>query len=81
MEGLLASNIFLQATFSCFSPSRSCEYPHVTSGQPSNPTEAEIAPVDPASFLPRARQVQWDHYYMEVALTVRKRGRTAWGPR
>lgn len=29
--------------------------------------------VDPASFLPRARQVQWDHYYMEVALTIRKR--------
>lgn len=35
---------------------------------------AQVFPdTDPASFLPRAGQVQWDHYYMEVALTIRKR--------
>lgn len=28
---------------------------------------------DPGLFLPRIGQVQWDHYYMQVALTVRTR--------
>ncbi len=28
---------------------------------------------DPAGFIPRIKQVQWDHYYMEIATTVQLR--------
>ncbi|MEA2361985.1 MAG: dCMP deaminase [Thermoleophilaceae bacterium] len=31
-----------------------------------------------ASYLPRIKQVQWDHYYMDVALTVKTRA-NCWG--
>src|SRR4051812_37293283 len=34
---------------------------------------APFPPVDLGEFLPRVKQVRWDHYYMEIALTVRKR--------
>jgi dCMP deaminase len=30
-------------------------------------------PVDPRAMLPRVRQVEWDHYYVEIAVTVSKR--------
>jgi dCMP deaminase len=34
----------------------------------------EIPPLaDPGKTLPRVSQIQWDHYYMQVAETVRKR--------
>jgi dCMP deaminase len=42
------------------------------SSEPSQ-GESAVPRVDPARFLPRVRQVQWDHYYMQVALTVRTR--------
>jgi dCMP deaminase len=32
-----------------------------------------IATTDPGDYLPRVKQVRWDHYYMEIALAVRKR--------
>ncbi len=36
--------------------------------------EKEPPPLgDPRRHLPRIRQVEWDHYYMEIALTVSKR--------
>jgi dCMP deaminase len=28
---------------------------------------------DPGEYLPRVKQVRWDHYYMQIALTVRQR--------
>ena len=33
---------------------------------------------DPEKYLPRVKQVQWDHYYMDVALTVKTRA-NCWG--
>src|ERR1700761_4585940 len=29
---------------------------------------------DPGKTLPRVSQIQWDHYYMQVAETIRTRG-------
>lgn len=57
---------------SCEAATLSCHYLHVTSEQADDAGQV-FADIDPASFLPRAGQVQWDHYYMEVALTIRKR--------
>jgi dCMP deaminase len=36
-------------------------------------TAVEVPKSDPARYLDRVKQVQWDHYYMEVALTVKTR--------
>lgn len=35
--------------------------------------EGKLPPIDPGEYLPRVKQVRWDHYYMEIALAVRKR--------
>jgi dCMP deaminase len=44
----------------------------MSSGSPGGP--AEYPPLaDPAKFLDRVGQVQWDHYYMKVAQTVETR--------
>jgi dCMP deaminase len=39
----------------------------------SHATDARIAETDPGEFLPRVKQVRWDHYYMEIALAVSRR--------
>ena len=44
-----------------------------TSSPDASEGESAVPRVDPARFLPRVKQVQWDHYYMQVALTVRTR--------
>ncbi len=36
-------------------------------------TVPPLAIADPSGLIPRIQQVQWDHYYMQVALTVRSR--------
>jgi dCMP deaminase len=40
---------------------------------PRQGVDEDLPLIDPSRFLPRIKQVQWDHYYMEVALTIRKR--------
>jgi dCMP deaminase len=37
-----------------------------------------IPQMDPSSYLPRIKQIQWDHYYMQVAVTVQTRA-NCWG--
>src|SRR3984957_13356823 len=37
-----------------------------------------IPHADPSSYLPRIKQIQWDHYYMQVAATVETRA-NCWG--
>jgi dCMP deaminase len=37
------------------------------------PNEAMLSRKRPGDYLPRVKQVRWDHYYMEIALAVRKR--------
>jgi dCMP deaminase len=38
----------------------------------------DIPHADPSSYLPRIKQIQWDHYYMQVAETVQTRA-NCWG--
>lgn len=40
---------------------------------PEAPHRPVPPPIDPTTFLSRPSQVQWDHYYMEVAKTVQTR--------
>jgi dCMP deaminase len=44
----------------------------------AGPAAASVPTSTPARYLERVRQVQWDHYYMEVALTVQTRA-NCWG--
>jgi dCMP deaminase len=49
------------------------------STEPPVPTAPPSVPKSvPSRYLERVRQVQWDHYYMEVALTVQTRA-NCWG--
>ncbi len=41
-------------------------------------TNRDIPHADPSSYLPRIKQIQWDHYYMQVAMTVETRA-NCWG--
>lgn len=45
---------------------------------PAQLTPASVPASKPALYLERIRQVQWDHYYMQVALTVKTRA-NCWG--
>jgi dCMP deaminase len=38
----------------------------------------DIPVADPSSYLPRIKQIQWDHYYMQVAETIETRA-NCWG--
>ena len=40
--------------------------------EPSAPI-SEFPQADPSSYLPRIKQIQWDHYYMNLAETVQTR--------
>lgn len=40
--------------------------------------ERAIPQADPSSYLPRIKQIQWDHYYMSIAKTVETRA-NCWG--
>jgi dCMP deaminase len=44
-----------------------------------SPNPSKVIPhADPSSYLPRIKQIQWDHYYMQVAATVEMRA-NCWG--
>jgi dCMP deaminase len=36
-------------------------------------SDAPLPPIDFGDYLPRVKQVRWDHYYMEITLAVQKR--------
>jgi dCMP deaminase len=38
----------------------------------------DIPVADPSNYLPRIKQIQWDHYYMQVAETIETRA-NCWG--
>lgn len=50
----------------------------MTTGLPVVPPSPSVPKSTPSLYLPRVRQVQWDHYYMQVALTVQTRA-NCWG--
>lgn len=50
----------------------------MTTGLPVEPAPPSVPKSTPSRYLPRIGQVQWDHYYMQVALTVQTRA-NCWG--
>lgn len=56
----------------------SCNDAGMTTGLPAVPPAPSVPKSAPARYLPRVRQVQWDHYYMQVAMTVQTRA-NCWG--
>jgi dCMP deaminase len=76
VQVVVAARFFASPVDARAIPGRSCHDPDdeaMTNLDSTSGGGGQLPPIDTGGYLPRVKQVRWDHYYMEIALTVRKR--------